>query len=634
MFWQFEITYNSVTTTVDEPVGWSTVKFIKKRDPEFKGVFFEFSTELSFYGSAYDTIMSAYNADDLAADVTVTIKQRRVEWKAYTTFFTGKVLFEEFSYDDTHANVILEKNDVLRKLKNKIDKTVEITANKTVTLHSLPIIYAAEFDSEDAFNYSKSTSHAMPLSPTLEEIGTLIPVTDRLNTTPFFYNGDVEERTIVVTGSLSIRALDPADSFRDAGVKITLDTKEVGGAGSTTVTLYDTITTTIQHTHSVTINQTITVKPNYNIFLRASSKTNNNLSTDTSWTYLSGSSITIEEETLSNPIVSSCKGVTFHEAFSQVCTDIGVSYTSTAMQATDKTAVLLTNGYNVRRQNQVIKVTFKEVFNLAKTLFKVGLRVSGTSIEIADDSDIFSASTLQTISSHSKVFTKVKKDLAISKLVVGTTQTKIDDGVTNNFAYEFNTVREYELQEVRTAGKTDERLDCILSGVLIETIRRRKLHTTNSYREDDKLVVISLNRTGVSDSVIYGSSTTYGVGTVAERNESLTVTNYKHLSRVYNARFSPRRLALNVLDRYYLGTNNVYDFVTGEGNNDVTISSTAENDSIGTTPFNFVTPMSYEFVTEVVLTSEYLQVSTNQMFIEETEETIEGKYSVVAIKKM
>lgn len=616
MIYKFEITYNGTTTEVGEPVGWSKVEFIERRDEDFEGVFFEFSTALKFYGVAYNIIKSAFENEDLLADISVTIYHRKVSFKPFEIFFDGKILFEEIDIQDTFLSVVLEKNDILRILKNSIDKTVEITPNKTVTLHSFPLIFNAKFSCENNFSYGKSSYHTPPFVPTNEEIDVII-TPDIAGKNAVFYNETLYDRTLNVDGFLKVIAQDTGNLQFDAGVVITLTVQEVGAAyvSGNDIVIYDTqIPSSPYYSHEITIDETVVIPPNSNLIIFAHSKEQSNLSSPVEWSYHALSNLSYSEETTLDPTL--CKGVTYYEAFTQICTEIGVPFASSALQEADKLHNVLTNGYNVRQKENVIKTTFKDLFNTVKILFKLGLVVENNQITIKNYDDIYDTTqSAQLITKYSDISIRIDKDKAVSKIELSKSQYKINETATINFEDEFNTKSAFEIQVIKTPKAIKETMKIITASVVIEAVRRRKRLDSNSYSEDEKLFHISLNRTPVTDAIIYKNSNTYAIGEVAERNETLTITNHNYPNHVYNARYSPRTLIKNILKQYYNSSQNVYNYTTSEGNRDITIAGTNENEHIGITPFSLKSPKRLSFVTDEAINSLFLEVSNYQCFI-------------------
>ena len=68
--WQFSITYNSITTIIDEPVGWDETEIIVKRNKDYHGVLFDYTfNKLRYHNEGFTILKNAYDSEGMDAEV-------------------------------------------------------------------------------------------------------------------------------------------------------------------------------------------------------------------------------------------------------------------------------------------------------------------------------------------------------------------------------------------------------------------------------------------------------------------------------------------------------------------------------------------------------------------------------------
>lgn len=626
MMYQFEITYDGSSTIVDEPKGWADVDFVRRRDEKFYGVFFEFSSELSFHSEAYTILMNAFETDDVNAEVSITIRERKVNWKPFTIFFQGVVLFDSIKFDNRFITVTLEKLSILRDFKNVMEKPFEIIPNKTINVHSQPLYFESKFTIEDTLTGSSGGGGITPQ---------LLLSSNELETTInqgaiIFYNGEAETRQIRVHGHINCTAK-KLPSNNDRGLKMFIVFKPTAGGLDTSHTAYTNAPSPTSQTHSFDFDHTVNVPFDHNIFIKFDDDSFDGQTTTFNFTAGSFIKLTEVQEGEQNIMI---KGVTFYEAFDQICEAyLGANtFASTALQESNRINNLLTNGFQLRQKDEPIVTDFKQLLNAVKTIFNCGLEVINNQIVISNYSDIYDTSSNQTITAYSQPEYNIYSNHVFNQIELKYDKYNLSDLPALNGLYEFNTSRIFAINSSKLKGKKALQPKLIAAGTSIERLIRRRLQDSNSYSEDNNLAVIALNKTATTTNLFTGTSQTHATGTVSERNEALSITNVLEPSKTFNIRLSPRRIIAKHLSDYFFINDVEFEYLTNEGNNDTVIQAISENANIANATTKYKSPLETKFTTDETLTSDYIELDNKNYFINEIKTKLNGKSTVTAVK--
>lgn len=130
MIWKFYLEDGGYTATeVENPVGWADATFNFKRDKILHGVFFEYSIPLKFYGTGYNIIKTAYEADGVEAYLRIIIDVQCNSGDDYENFYTGKLNFTKIQFQESDVcfvEVVIEDDSCLSAFKNRQDQDIEL----------------------------------------------------------------------------------------------------------------------------------------------------------------------------------------------------------------------------------------------------------------------------------------------------------------------------------------------------------------------------------------------------------------------------------------------------------------------------------------------------------------------------
>jgi hypothetical protein len=135
MIWRFTLnnTIEGALVLQDEPIGWADITEEIKRDMNWHGVFFEYTTSLQFYGEAYDYIKKVYDTQSREGYIGILIEYKADDRRDFATYYNGKLLIAKATFDckdDCIVSVPIEKSGEIMRFKNRIDQAVDLNANE------------------------------------------------------------------------------------------------------------------------------------------------------------------------------------------------------------------------------------------------------------------------------------------------------------------------------------------------------------------------------------------------------------------------------------------------------------------------------------------------------------------------
>lgn len=139
--WEFIINSNPV----DEPVGWTDMQVILKRDRELHGIFPEYSfNALQFRCRGADYLKNLYETEGLGAEATLLIRFSCDGGATYTTFWQGKLSVQDVQYVEGESRVIvtIHNQDLASVINSRFDTPVDIL--DPVTMDGGPVAYQYE----------------------------------------------------------------------------------------------------------------------------------------------------------------------------------------------------------------------------------------------------------------------------------------------------------------------------------------------------------------------------------------------------------------------------------------------------------------------------------------------------------
>lgn len=132
--WQFSITYNSITTVIDEPIGWADTEIVIKRNKEYHGIFFEYSlNKLRYHGTAFSILKGAYDTSGIDAEAELLIEFKCDDSDTYDEFYVGKFAFNQIKIEEgngCYIEIPIEQIGCVNTFLNRKDQKVNLNSNE------------------------------------------------------------------------------------------------------------------------------------------------------------------------------------------------------------------------------------------------------------------------------------------------------------------------------------------------------------------------------------------------------------------------------------------------------------------------------------------------------------------------
>lgn len=127
---RFTLTYNSVSTEVDEPNGWTEFKSELNRDFKSHGVMFKYTSGTLKLGFAdgRDVLEDAFRLEGFDAVVTLTVEERADATQPWTTVYTGTAVMRNRELSVDYFEVDFESSAFQQKIINRLDTKVRLDA--------------------------------------------------------------------------------------------------------------------------------------------------------------------------------------------------------------------------------------------------------------------------------------------------------------------------------------------------------------------------------------------------------------------------------------------------------------------------------------------------------------------------
>ncbi len=148
---QWKFTLDAVE--IEEPIGFQAIAFNVLRDDRWHGIFFEASTtQLSFYGNAFDILKAAKESYGVDAVVIFTASSRCEGQAEYDEVISGKLNFSNYQEscgDECLIRMAVEQDNCAMVFKNRFDQKVNIDSNVAFDkMTLLPAYTGIGFDME------------------------------------------------------------------------------------------------------------------------------------------------------------------------------------------------------------------------------------------------------------------------------------------------------------------------------------------------------------------------------------------------------------------------------------------------------------------------------------------------------
>lgn len=132
MDYKFYITFDGITTEIEEPVGWDDIETILKRE-KTHGISFEVAIGgLGFYGVAYKAIVDTIKRYGFNASIIFTAKWRCNS--VWSDFYNGRISVSSGfnASNDGIVNCVLQSNDAVSLFNSRIDLSVNLLSSISI----------------------------------------------------------------------------------------------------------------------------------------------------------------------------------------------------------------------------------------------------------------------------------------------------------------------------------------------------------------------------------------------------------------------------------------------------------------------------------------------------------------------
>lgn len=152
-----------------DPIGWDDGTYTIKRSEVYKGAFHEYTTSLKFHcdGGGKEFVDTVYNTFDIDGKIDVLVEYDCDGSGVYDTLFNGIINLASYKTDGEYTTVNIEKSDLLTKLFNRDDISVDLETTKSIggetitaptpvilPMPSMDIKYYDEWDIGDGYSYN------------------------------------------------------------------------------------------------------------------------------------------------------------------------------------------------------------------------------------------------------------------------------------------------------------------------------------------------------------------------------------------------------------------------------------------------------------------------------------------------
>ncbi len=572
---------------VDDPVGYEKLELILTRDEKFMAISSELSEiQLGFYGEGRGYILNILDTQSFDNEIRIDIDISTDKGQTYEDSFDGILNWETFKEsfvgDVGHiASFTILRSDFFSRFMNHQDTKINAGTNidlyggsresiifKNVTLHSQTILiqFISDANTTPIFGVNSAsasyTLYGIPNldDPTVEELDDITELTASITetipagTNYTLQDDDLEtDREFIVDGTARIVFTSGAQDVDQVDLQWFVQRNsdaEISIGAQTSVTP-GTPQPTVDHVLSSPASAIIAgnvLDDEFRVYLKIDVTLGGVEVKTVTFTFLSNN-ITIQAESnfqdtlarmmliheLGNRITNSITGTNsrfFSEYLGNRVTQIQ-SYSSDGCGSFNT----LGQGKMIRGENVDLnawEISFSQYFDGIDGIFNLGLvveNVSGSDRVRIEPKHFFFQSGSPVLTLRDVDFEKTLATQFIYK--------QIDTGFSKWKSEDFNSIDDWSTNQIRTSRYstigTDKNIksNFIAASYAVESTRRKRI-TSESWRLDDDVFIIALNRS------------TDGSGPdnlgVAEKDENfIAINNILFESEAYNLRFSPAR---------------------------------------------------------------------------------------------
>lgn len=154
-----------------DPIGWNEGTYSIKRSEIYKGAFHEYTTSLKFHcdGGGKEFVDTVYQTFDIDGRIDVLVEYDCDGSGVYDTLFNGIINLASYKTDGEYTTVNIEKSDLLTKLFNRDEISVDLETTTSIGGSTISGIDTTTLNlhSQNIFFKSAAEGESYPLTSTV-----------------------------------------------------------------------------------------------------------------------------------------------------------------------------------------------------------------------------------------------------------------------------------------------------------------------------------------------------------------------------------------------------------------------------------------------------------------------------------
>lgn len=154
-----------------DPIGWDDGTYTIKRSEIYKGAFHEYTTSLKFHcdGGGKEFVDTVYQTFDIDGRIDVLVEYDCDGSGVYDILFNGIINLASYKTDGEYTTVNIEKSDLLTKLFNRDEISVDLETTTSIGGSSItaPTATILNMHSQNIFFKSAAEGELYPLTTTV-----------------------------------------------------------------------------------------------------------------------------------------------------------------------------------------------------------------------------------------------------------------------------------------------------------------------------------------------------------------------------------------------------------------------------------------------------------------------------------
>jgi hypothetical protein len=154
-----------------DPIGWDEGTYTIKRSELYKGAFHEYTTSLKFHcdGGGKEFVDTVYQTFDIDGRIDVLVEYDCDGSGVYDTLFNGIINLASYKTDGEYTTVNIEKSDLLTKLFNRDEISVDLETTTSIGGSAITAIDTTTLNlhSQNIYFKSAAEGESYPLTTTV-----------------------------------------------------------------------------------------------------------------------------------------------------------------------------------------------------------------------------------------------------------------------------------------------------------------------------------------------------------------------------------------------------------------------------------------------------------------------------------